>query len=228
MDNICTKKQSLIIRYVLGIGFLIFYSYIMLTSKSELAFCYVLVALAIMIVYVDIKFSLGIGIYALFINLVAIAKNAMTTGLTGDKVTNAEISIACVLLTCIFQLMAVSKLSKINKANVDKADGEKRQSEKMLETTLKIAADITDGIAAATTETVSLNSAIHTTRQAMEYLVQGAEESEEIMLKQQKSTTEIDDYITEVKKSTTSILQEIGKTEECLTDAKDVMSRLLV
>lgn len=221
------RKDCPVLRYVESIGFLVLYTYIMLTSATSMPFCYVLVMLTIMTVYVDIKFTIGIGAVALLINLVDIVIVATTTGFVGTGLADAEICIAGVLFTCIFQIMAVTKMSKINQANVDKADEERNTSERMLETTLKVAANITEQIESATVETESLNAAIQKTRQAMETLTQGAEETESVMMEQQQSTEEIDGYITEVKQSTTNILEEVDKAEAGLREAKEVMTSLL-
>lgn len=51
------RKDSYLIRSILGYGFLIFYGYIMFTSKTDMPFCYVLVAVSILLVYGDYSFQ---------------------------------------------------------------------------------------------------------------------------------------------------------------------------
>ena len=221
------RKDCPVLRYVESIAFLVMYAYILLNSVTSMPFCYVLVMLTIMTVYVDIKFTIGIGAAALGINIVDIVIVATTTGFVGTGLADAEICIAGVLFTCMFEIMSVTKMAQINQANLDKSIEQKNASEKMLETTLKVAASITEQIEAATTETVSLNSAIHRTQEAMECLTQGAEETEAVMLEQQQSTAEIDSYITEVKQSASHILGEVERAEDSLKDARDVMTNLL-
>ena len=221
------RKDCPLLRYVESIAFLVMYAYILLNSVTSMPFCYVLVMLTLMTVYVDIKFTIGIGAAALGINLVDIIIVATTTGFVGTGLADAEICIAGVLFTCLFEIMSVTKMAQINQANLDKSIEQKNASEKMLETTLKVAANITEQIQAATTETVSLNTAIHRTQEAMECLTQGAEETEAVMLEQQQSTAEIDSYITEVKQSASHILGEVERAEDSLKEAKDVMTNLL-
>ena len=50
------KNDSRVVRYVLGIGFILLYGYIMFTSSTNLAFCYVIVAFVALVVYIDINF----------------------------------------------------------------------------------------------------------------------------------------------------------------------------
>ena len=221
------RKDCPILRYAESIGFLIMYAYILLTSVTSMPFCYVLIMLTLMTVYVDTKFTIGIGAAALGINIVDIVIVATTTGFVGTGMADAEICVAGVLFTCLFQIMSVTKMAQINQANLDKSEAQKDASEKMLDTTLKVAANITEQIEVATTETVSLNAAIQRTREAMECLTQGAEETESVMLEQQHSTAEIDSYIMEVKQSASGILEEVENAEHSLKEAKEVMTNLL-
>ena len=41
------NKDSISVRYISGIGFSLLYTYVMFTSKTDLAFCYIIVALVI-------------------------------------------------------------------------------------------------------------------------------------------------------------------------------------
>ena len=154
------KNDAKLIRYICGGGFLLLYGYIMFTTATELPFCYVLVVLSVFTVYIDVKFSVGIGVVALLINIGVLAKNAVTVGLTSQQITNAEIMLACILMVCVFSVLAIKKVEKINNANLDKADAQRDQSERLLKTTLDVASVITDNITTATTETENLNSAI--------------------------------------------------------------------
>ena len=79
------KPASTLIRYILAVGFLVFYSYLMFITSVNLAFCYILVAYIVLIVYVDIKFSVMIGAYGFLLNIALMAKRLMTTELTGKK-----------------------------------------------------------------------------------------------------------------------------------------------
>ena len=55
------KQDAKLVRYILAIGFLIFYTYIMMNTASDLSFCYVLVIFSVFIVYVDFKVSVILG-----------------------------------------------------------------------------------------------------------------------------------------------------------------------
>ncbi len=158
----------------MGIGFSLLYGYIMLTSASHLVFCYVIVAFVILVVFVDFKLLVIMGIYAFLVNLIRIVILAVNGKLTDEAITNTEIVLACIILTFAFALMAISKISKINQANIDQADREREQSESLLHNTLQIAATMTKNIEEAMGETELLKDAIDATEQDMEMLTEDA------------------------------------------------------
>ena len=220
------KNDATIMRYILAVGFLIFYGYIMLTTKSDLSFCYVLVIFCVLIVYVDLKVSVLLGAGAFAINVALLIKRIVFTGLSAEQLTNMEIMLACIILTCVFAVLSINKVMKIGQANTDKADIEKQKSEKLLQTTLDVAANITTGIEEAADETESLNKAIDVTRRSMEDLTNGTNDTVQAIMEQQESTNEIANYIDNVKAATGQIVDELASAEENLDAGYAMMNDL--
>ena len=221
------KKNSGIIRYVLGMGFLLLYSYIMFTSTTNLAFCYVIVAFVILVVYVDIKLLLIMGVYALLVNVAKVVYTAMTTGLTATDVTNTEIIFACLILTGVFVIMAVKKIELINTANINRAEQEKVQSDELLKTTLEVASHITDNIQNVVAETESLKEAIGQTRYAMDDLSSGANDAATATEEQAVSTERIGNYMRTVEHSVQEIMEESQKAQKNLEQGNRIMDELM-
>ena len=206
------KKDNAIIRYVLGVGFLVFYSYLMFNTTSALAFCYIAVAFIVLIVYVDMKLSIVMSVYAFLLNVAVIIKMAVTAGLSAEQISNTEIQIAFLIFMSVFGIVSISKVAQIGKVTADKADEQRVQSEKLLQTTLEVATSITGSIEVAATETDTLGKAIEATKYAMEDLSGGAGDTAAAIAEQQCSTEEIDGYIKGVGSSTEEIVAEIGNT----------------
>ena len=221
------KKDNAGIRYILGLGFLVFYTYLMFTSTNELAFCYIAIAFIILTVYVDMKLSIIMGVYAFLLNIGVIVKQALTGSLSEDQIANGEIVIAFVILMSVFGIISISKVAKIGKVTADKADMQREQSEKLLQTTMEVANSITESIDVAAVETETLGKAIEATQYAMEDLSGGAGDTAAAIAEQQCSTEEIDGYMKGVGESTEEIVAEIGNTEESIHVADDVMNDLL-
>ena len=221
------KKDNAIIRYVLGVGFLVFYSYLMFNTTSALAFCYIAVAFIVLIVYVDMKLSIVMSVYAFILNVAVIAKMALTDGLTPEQVSNTEIQIAFLIFMSVFGIVSISKVAQIGKETAAKADLQRDQSEKLLQTTMEVATSITENIQMAAGESETLGKAIEATKYAMEDLSGGAADTAAAIAEQQCSTEEIDGYIKGVGASTEEIVTEIGNTEESISVADGVMNELL-
>ncbi len=221
------KKDSILIRYIFGIGFALLYGYIMLTTTSDLSFCYIIVFFVAFVVYVDIKFLVALIGYALLVNIIVIVRKLIAGTLTGVSLSNAEIIIACLALTCIFTLLSLRKIKKINESNISKADNEREQSEELLDTTLHVAASMTENIENAVNETESLKNSIDMTKHAMEELVANTNEEVEAIRIQKQSTDSISDHICGVESSVNSIVAEVNEAEDNLAAGHDIMKELL-
>ena len=221
------KKDSILIRYICGIGFMLLYSYIMWTSATDLTFCYVIVVFVVLVVYMDFKFLVGLGLSALAVNISVIARKAVTGNLTETALTNAEIVVACLIMTTFFTLLAIRKIGEINQANMEKVDEEKKQSEELLHTILQVASSMNQNIAYSVEETEGLKDAIERTQRAMNILVQDTNEEVEAIEHQKQSTRKIHDYILDVESSVHSIMEEVHLTEENLTAGNLMMKDLL-
>lgn len=92
--------------------------------------------------YADKKLVSLLCTYALVINILVLVFRAVTQGFTAAQITNAEIIIACIILSYIFVLMSVTKIAQINDANIKKADSDRSQSDDLLKLTLKVAGDM--------------------------------------------------------------------------------------
>ena len=221
------KKDSALVRYTSGVGFALLYTYVMMTTSTDLAFCYVIVAFVILMVYIDMKLLYILGTYAILVNLVRIVILLTQGKLIGEALTNAEIILACLILTVAFVIMAIKKIEGINQANIDKADKEKEQSEILLQTTLDVAASFTDNIADAVTETESLKDAISTTQNEMESVTEGVNQSVGAIEIQKQNTEKINTYIQGVEETVHSITEEVQSAEENLMEGNKVMKDLL-
>ena len=221
------KKDSKLIRYILGVGFIMLYAYVMFTSVTNLTFCYIIVAFVMLVVYIDIRFLVNLGVTALIINVAKVVYSAVTDGLSAEEITNTEIIFACLILTFIFILMSVKKISLINVAHVEKANREKKQSEELLETTLEVAAAISVNIENVVVETEHLKDAIGQTSCAMSDLTGGANDAAAAMEEQASSTGRISGYIKGVEASAQTILNESHEAQTNLEQGSKTMEELM-
>ncbi len=221
------NPASKAIRYACGGGFALFYGYSMLTTSTKLAFVYVIVIFVMLVVYMDTKFLLMLGVYSVIVNVLVIVIDAVNGKLKDTAITETEIIVACLLLTTVFMILALKKINMINKANIEKADIQKEQSEELLDKTLEVAGYMISSIESAVTEVESLNVAIGETQNAMEELNANTNEAVCAIDEQKQSTEKINGHIKLVENSVDSIVVEVNNTEENIKSSDVVMKGLL-
>ena len=212
------QKDTSSVRYLCGGGFALLYAYVMFTSSTDLTFCYVIVMLLILLVYADKKLVSLLCTYALVINILVLVFRAVTQGFTAAQITNAEIIIACIILSYIFVLMSVTKIAQINDANIKKADSDRTQSDDLLKLTLKVAGDMAGNIDQVSHSTSQLRDSIAGTQTAMEDLTSGTSETAAAIQVQQ---------VQNVSSVTAELLSSTAETSANLTASKDVMKNLV-
>lgn len=221
------KADSGAVRYVLGLGFCVFYAYTMMTTTTELSFVYIIVLFVLLLLYIDIKYMIMLGCISLVVNVIAIILQVIAGTFNAVALTNAEIIVACLILVTVFAILAVKKIQLINQANIDKADTEKEQSERILNTTLEVASSMTKNIEIAVEETIGLNQEIDATAKAMETLVANTNEEVEAIAAQKESTDKINEHIRGVEAAVDSIATEVDSAESKLEESGAVMQNLL-
>lgn len=221
------KKEALPIRYVLAIGFCFLYCYVMYGTTTNTAFCYVIVIFLALTVYMDKKISIGLGISAVTINIVRLVITIMRGELTPIYITEMEIVIACLVLSVIFAVMSLNKISQINDANIEKAVQEKEQMNVLLEKVMAVASSVTENVEQVTQETTTLHNSIQATKIAMENLSSGANSAAQAVMTQQERTSEIDEQIQHVGSGTEAVYDSAANSQENLAKGQKIMSELL-
>lgn len=220
------KQNTRSIRYIGGLGFLALYSYIMFTTSTDLAFCYVIVMYVIVMVFGDLRFSVIMGVYAFVLNVTVLGWKMATTGLKPEQITNAEIMLACIILTTVFGIMAVRKITEINTANLNCAREEQEKAGALLETTLGVAAQITEDIEIAFEATGTLRDSMDVTKTAMDNLNNGTVQVAQAIEEQRQDTERINQYIQEVEGATDTMAFSLMESQEALAEGQRVMKQL--
>lgn len=220
-------KGSKWIRYITAVGFACLYGYLLFNTVSELVFCYIIVFYVLMVIYMDFKLLVALGVYALLMNVLKILMTAVAAGLSAAEITNAEIKIACLALTIVYTMLVIRKVAAINNANVVKADEGRQNSEKLLSATMEVARNLTENIEAAVSETDALRYAIDNTQKDMSLLSRETEEAAAAIGEQKNSTDSINGYVQSVGGAVEEISADIVRAEDSLNTGSEVMKELL-
>lgn len=221
------KMDTISIRYIISIGFALLYTYIMFTTSTTITFCYVIVIFVILMVYMDKKVLIPLGVFALVVNAVIFVLKLVNGTATAADITEIEIVLACLALSVVFAILALNKISQINDANVERAREEQEQTNSLLEKIINVTGSMTEKIEKVTSETESLHESIETTKIAMENLSDGANKATEAVETQQKHTSDIDEHIQEVGKGTEAVYESAMSSQDNLKKGQTIMTNLL-
>lgn len=221
------KKDTAVARYTISIGFGLLYSYIMLTSATAITFCYVIVIFVILMVYIDKRILISLGVFSILVNIVRFVWNLKSGMVEASDITEFEVVIACLALSVIFSIMALNKINQINEANITRAREEKEQTKSLLEKIMTVTGSMTEKIEQVTNETDFLRDSIDQTRSAMENLSGGASTAVEAVTTQQKHTGAIDDHVQEVGRGTKAVYDSAINSQDNLKNGQAIMTTLL-
>ncbi|MBE5962606.1 MAG: hypothetical protein E7256_14720 [Lachnospiraceae bacterium] len=221
------KKDSVATQCISTGGFCLLYTYIMFSTTSKLAFCYILVMFTLLTIYSNMRLSICISAYALLLNIVIVVKTALTTGFAASDIAEAEISIICVALTGSFLLLSASLTMRINHAALENSNREKDQTQAMLGTVLEVSKEMVQIIESVTQKMQGLDASINGTQKSMEDVAAGAQDAAESVQEQQIQTEEISEHIHSVQNITEKITDNVKMTEDSLQIGKEMMTELV-
>lgn len=214
------NKESLAIRYIMGVGYLLLYTFAVFTAKGELQYTYIFPMLVVMMLFSDVKFSVGVCSGALLINLADIIYRGVMIGYEGDTVTDLEIRIASVVFTCLFQIVSTVCLKKISENRLAAVNAEKEKADKTLADTLELSSKVSVGIADVTGMMATIGESVSHIHESMKQVSDGSNETAEAVQLQKQRTEDIQAYIVGVKETADGINQEMETAVEVVSVGK--------
>lgn len=214
------NKETSVIKYVMAVCYPLFYIFAMITATSELTYTYIFPMLVVMMLFSDVKYSIGICVAAVIDNIIDIIYRAVTSGYSGEQIATLEIRIASVLLVCIFMILSTRCLNKLNQHKLAQVNEEKEKADKTLADTLELTGKITVGIGEVTDKMMTLGESVNVIQDSMKEVLEGSNETSESVQKQLERTEEIQKYIVEVKDAATEINGEMQAALEEINTGK--------
>lgn len=116
--------------YYFTIGFFVMYLFCLLTGKTTMVFCYIIVLLSYLILYHKPRLIIGLGIATLIANLAMIARLVYNGQMTLENSRDGEIQIAMILLSfagCYSATKIYDEVVRRNIAYIKKLDEKNKQ-----------------------------------------------------------------------------------------------------
>ena len=218
--------DSAIIKYCIAIGFCIPWAIMLFTANNNLVFTYTLLILIALNAYADRKFAMAAAILYNVINISSVIFAAVTVGFSNEDVVTAEIQILLMLVCGIFNVVIASNGVEINKMKLGEIEEEKNHVSSLLDQTMIVSGQITDGIDQVTARMHMLDEAMVRTCDAMEEVKAGADQSAESVQTQMIMTEEIQNRIDEVSHHATAIVDSIMETRDAVALGSENMNNL--
>lgn len=221
------NSESVQLKYILSIGFSILYAFVLLTAAVPTTFVYIFMVYVMIIPYGDIKLCFITGGIALLANIGSVAYGFMTGSLTVADLAMVEIQVISILIGAFFVGLATRVTGRVNRQKLEEMNEEKEKTEHILHNTLEVSRGISEDIDAVTARMEILRSSVSSTRDSMQDVTAGANETAENMQEQLSQTEEIMEQIDSAKEVAETIAGNVVHTEETISLGRDNINQLL-
>ena len=222
-----SRKDAIAIRYVMMIGFCVFYLCVNMFSPIATIFACVLPALVITIVFNDLKFTIIYTVVADIINILAVVYKL---GFVKDGTMMAETAVMGIVFLCmtgLFCCMSTKFISEINaeKMGIVKREEERQQqkSEMLMEIGQQMSQDIDESVVKMN----SLRESIVETQNNMAQISSGIGDTSEAVQEQLGMTGDIQNQINFVADTADAISKNVDNSAAIIEDSMKIMNTML-
>ncbi|MDE6434083.1 MAG: hypothetical protein K2L07_07615 [Lachnospiraceae bacterium] len=219
--------ETLSIKYIMSIGFCIFYTFIIFTTTSPVAYIYAIVIGIVLICYNDVK-MLGTFTGAVCAsNIVHVAYLGITHQITTQELPNIEIRIGSIILFALYIMKSSHVLEANTKARMQVIEDEKERAATLTDRILQVSEQITSNIGVVSEKMEILENTTGQTMISMKEVAQGTNETSESIQLQLEKTEEIQDTISKVEHASQTISNEIEQTQSELVSSQKNIDQLI-
>ena len=221
------NRESNVVKYLIMVGFGVFYLFIIFTTTSPVAYVYAFLIATVLLVYNDLKltilFSSGISLG----NIIHVTYLAVSKQIEKEQLANIEIRLASVVLFSIFMILASIVLGKINKNKLDEINAEKDRTSHLMNNILYTSQRITSDIEVVTSKMSRLEDSANKTMSSMEEVAHGTSDTADSIQQQMEKTEEIQGTIMRVNQVSDKIDSNLNNTRRELENAQKNIDDLI-
>ena len=215
------------IKYMMSIGFSVLYAFVLVTAAVPTTFVYIYLIFLILIPYGDTRLCTITGTIAVVANIVAVVIGFWNGSLTTADLAMVEIQVLATVIAAFFTVVATTVIGKVNAQRMAELNDEKDKSDALLSNTLELSGGISDDLAAVTERMKQLEQSAVTTRDSMQDVSAGANDTAEAMQMQMQQTEAIVEQVDKVKEVSRGITEDVRQTEDTIVVGKDNIEHLL-
>ena len=215
------------LKYIISLGFSVFYLFIIFTTTSPVAYTYALLIAVLLLCYNEQKLVLGYMISVCVGNVAYVVWLAIQGKLTSEELPSLEIRLISLVLYTIFINMATKVLNQNNDAKMAEIEEEKERTEELMQQILEVSERLTDDIQVVSEKMEVLGLSADKTKNSMEEVAQGTGEAVDTIQVQLEKTEEIQQTVKRVTNASDNITEYIDATNEELEVAQKNIDNLI-
>lgn len=220
-------KEFGMIRYIVGIGYVVFYLLVCLISEQRLVFAYSFPMLIALTVYCDFKFSTIESICCTLIALVHAVVFTIQVGFTPSNTAAMEIEIAAAVLVGVYSVLSSKFIIAINQRKTLEAATSDEQTRKLLASVMEISNILATEVVEVSEKMNILSASSSETKETMLEVSQGSENSAAAVATQMFKTDEIQNQITNVASTSEAILSNVTDSASAIKEGHDNVLQLI-
>lgn len=220
------NPESGAIKHIIGITYGILYFFVIFTTTSLLPFTYAFPMFTVIILYMDPRFNILIGVFASVGNVVYIVYHAMTVGYAQAEIPDLEIRVAATVLTAVFMIFTTRAVTKVNNMKLKQIQDQTDETGRLMNNILTTSQDMITDIASVTRQMTGLGDSVAKVHDAMQDVSTGSAETAESVQVQIQRTEQIQVHIGNVKDTAARIGQNVHDTLQKVATGTEQMAAL--
>lgn len=227
-EHIVYKKhpESAMIRHIICIAYGILYLFVIFTTTSVAPFAYAFPMFMVIILYMDMRMCIIIGIGATAGNIAQVAYHALTVGYDSLEIPDIEIRIAATAITSFFMVYATIALKKVNGEKMGQIERKTEEATILSDTVLQISGGMISGIGEVSDKVSQLGESMERIHSYMGEVSTGSTETAESIQQQMIKTEQIQQQIVRVKNAAEGIEENMKETSQKIDEGKEQMAAL--
>ena len=229
LEQILYRKnnETKMVKHLIGYGFAVYYAFLLFTATNPLTFTYVLLMVLVISVYNDMAYTIKISIGVVILNVIQVVIGATQGKFGYINLAAAEIQIILVIIMGVFAVTLSNVLSKNNNAKISVINEQKEKDEEKLTNTLATVTKMTEDINIMYTRIAEVLETANYTKTAMGEVTKGSADTSDAVSNQLLQTQQIQNNLTEVDTTATTLLSEMNVTKEEIESGKVNMSEMV-
>ena len=214
------------IKHFVAIGYALFYTVVIFTTECSMVFAFVVPMMFAVMLYHDVKTFVMINVGTVLESILAVILGAATGRFGYLGIEAGIIQIIVMLLLCFVSIFATTANQKSARENMDEIKNAQERTEATLQNVTDMSKRLENSVAEISIELNKLEEAFQNTKQAMEEVSVGSQESAVAVQKQTTQTEAIQEKVNAVDTAAGTINQDMEQTLAVLDTGKKDMLEL--